>query len=107
MGNVKFIVNNKVIAETESISAERVEVVNHIGATREEVKAEEKVSFVEACGLISKYLKDVHNVEMTGEQVFNLSPTGELFHVFYLYRQAKAFYDVIDKIRRAEEEDKQ
>jgi len=103
MGDVKIMLDGKLIAEATSMSLEYMKEVCSIGAP----KQEDKVSYVEACELISKYLKEVHQVEMTGEQVFNASPTGELFHVFQWYHVAKGFYDAVDKITKEREGDKQ
>ncbi|AGY46756.1 hypothetical protein BigBertha_248 [Bacillus phage BigBertha] len=58
----------------------------------------EKITYKEACEYISKYLKEAQGIDMTGEQVFNASPTGELFHVSYLYEQAKAYYKVKEEL---------
>ncbi|AHN66687.1 hypothetical protein Bcp1_212 [Bacillus phage Bcp1] len=93
MGNVKLMLDGKVIAEATSISTE---VTKGMEESRTE-NGGEGITWVEACEFISKYLKEAHQIEMTGEQVFNASPTGELFHVFYLYNQAKAYYAWKDK----------
>ncbi|ARQ95158.1 hypothetical protein FLAPJACK_247 [Bacillus phage Flapjack] len=59
---------------------------------------EEKITYKDACEYIAKYLKESQGIDMTGEQVFNASPTGELFHVFYLYKQAKEYYKVKEEL---------
>ena len=48
----------------------------------------EKVTGKEMCELISEYLL-TKSINMSWEEVWNFSPTGELFHVFELYQIAK------------------
>ncbi len=42
--------------------------------------------------LLLKYLKEVHNKETTFDELFNLSSTGELWHIFELGRAAVNHY---------------
>jgi hypothetical protein len=56
---------------------------------------EERVTYQEACELIAKMcnlerMKDRDN--WTWEDIFNASPTGELFHVLEYYELAKRYF---------------
>jgi hypothetical protein len=44
------------------------------------------------CELAAKYLREVKKMKITGEQLFNSSPTGELAHIFYIYNDAAKHY---------------
>ncbi len=43
----------------------------------------------EACKFISKKLKEVEGIDIEPQAIWDMSPTGELSHVFYLYQWAK------------------
>jgi hypothetical protein len=46
-------------------------------------------TYGEVCEYISVWLKEKHGEEVTADQIWNASPTGELSHVFDLYWQAQ------------------
>ena len=50
----------------------------------------ERVTFKEMCELIAKWFKETRGIEVTGKQVFNSSPSGELWHIFAWYAEAKS-----------------
>ncbi|MEM5659999.1 hypothetical protein AAHB50_32345 [Bacillus toyonensis] len=59
-----------------------------------------KVTIQEACELIAKWLKETRGIDVTAKQIFNLSPSGELWHVFELYAEAKNYFE--KKVRLGE-----
>ncbi|HDR4709692.1 TPA: hypothetical protein QCQ87_004814 [Bacillus paranthracis] len=60
--------------------------------TEKDVNSDKKVTFKEMCELISKWFKETREIEVTGEQVFNSSPSGELWHIFVWYADAKKYF---------------
>ena len=50
--------------------------------------AEHKLTGEEACKEICRWLKATRGEERTPEEIWNASPTGELWHVFSLYKEA-------------------
>lgn len=56
---------------------------------------------IQPCELISKFWKKTHYWQdesinnWTPEQIFNYSPTGELFRVCQWYREAQLYYKMI------------
>jgi hypothetical protein len=50
----------------------------------------EQVTGKEMCELISEFF-DAHGLNKTWEEIWNYSPTGELFHVFEWYEAAKVW----------------
>jgi hypothetical protein len=42
-----------------------------------------QMTWKEACIVCSVWIKEALGIDITPEQFFNLSPTGELWHVFY------------------------
>jgi len=52
---------------------------------------EKEVTGKEMCELISKFLLETKGVEMTWEEIWNYSPTGELFLVYEYYDRALAW----------------
>lgn len=60
---------------------------------------EQKISMKEACELIAKMFnleKSKGRDNWTGEEIFNASPTGELFHVFQYYEIAKNYFGILE-----------
>ncbi|MEK4617688.1 hypothetical protein NYE71_16465 [Bacillus sp. FSL K6-0273] len=53
----------------------------------------ERVTFKEMCELIAKWFKETRGIEVTGKQVFNSSPSGELWHIFAWYAEAKEYFN--------------
>lgn len=61
-----------------------------------------KVSIKEACNLIAKMFNELEfggRTDWQGEEIFNASPTGELFHVFEYYQIAKDYFDMFEEDR--------
>lgn len=54
----------------------------------------EAVTGKEMCELVARYFADRFGKQVTPEQVWNCSPSGELAAVCYLYREAKQWYEV-------------
>ena len=49
---------------------------------------QEPVSGRQMCELIAEYFKEVHEIEVSPEDIWNMSPTGELWPVYTLYDDA-------------------
>ncbi|HHI3604946.1 TPA: hypothetical protein QCU10_001465 [Bacillus anthracis] len=60
--------------------------------TEKDVNNGGKVTFKEMCELIAKWFKETRGIEVTGKQVFNSSPSGELWHIFAWYAEAKNYF---------------
>lgn len=43
------------------------------------------------CEVASRYLLKKYDIKMTPKELWNYSPTGELYHIFLLYYEAKGF----------------
>lgn len=62
-----------------------------------------KVTFKDASELIAKMFNELewtNRTNWTGEEVFNASPTGELFHVFEYYQIAKDYFEMDEEERK-------
>lgn len=85
MGEVKYLID---------INGKKREIspfILNIDA-KKDLNSGEKVTFKEMCELISKWFKETRGIEVTGEQVFNSSPSGELWHIFVWYADAKKYF---------------
>jgi hypothetical protein len=47
----------------------------------------------EMCELISKYWKETKGIDKSWEEIWNYSPTGELFMVYEWFQEAREFYN--------------
>jgi hypothetical protein len=46
----------------------------------------------EMCEVIARWLKEVHKMDVKPKDIWEISPTGELWEVFYLFEQARAHF---------------
>lgn len=69
----------------------------------EEQPMSTNVTFKQASNLIAKMANELEwnsRTDWTGDEIFNSSPTGELFHVFEYYQLAKDYFDLVEEDRR-------
>jgi hypothetical protein len=58
---------------------------------------DEKVSGRKMCEIISSFFKEKHGIEKSWEEIWNYSPTGELYNVYYWYEDALDWFKNKDK----------
>lgn len=46
----------------------------------------------EECEIVSVWIKETRGIDLTPEQIFHASPTGELIHVFAYFCEARRYY---------------
>ena len=49
------------------------------------------------CELISKFLKETKGLDLSWEQIWHYSPTGELYWVYEYYERANKYYEGKDE----------
>ncbi|HDR6825828.1 TPA: hypothetical protein QCV86_003020 [Bacillus thuringiensis] len=86
MGSIKYLYD--VNGESKEIKP-----TSNICTSPEPENADKGVTMKEMCELISKWLKEAYKIEVSPKQIFNYSPSGELAEVFFMYWQAKAYFD--------------
>ncbi|HDR8494229.1 TPA: hypothetical protein QC448_005338 [Bacillus cereus] len=86
MGDIKYFCD--VNGESKQIKP-----TSNICTSPEPENVGKGVTMKEMCELISKWLKEAYKIEVSPKQIFNYSPSGELVEVFFMYWQAKAYFD--------------
>ncbi|HFU7087193.1 TPA: hypothetical protein ACGN8S_002228 [Bacillus cereus] len=53
----------------------------------------EQKTMKEMCELISKWMKETKGIIISPKEIYEYSPTGELSAVFFLYQEAKSYFN--------------
>lgn len=94
----KIRINNKYCTVFQHIKEDKYNIIWPDNTKTEEVLSEnnkitKKISYKQACELISKWFKEDLNIEKTSEEIFNYSSSGELFYIFDWYYKAKQYFE--------------